>query len=205
MSSTAVRETGMQTQYLTFSLAGEEFAVGILKVREIIEYDTLTHVPALPPSVRGVINLRGSVVPVIDLSVKFGLKGNPVTKRTCFVIVEVEIEGQSKVMGVIADSVSEVMDLQASEIEAPPSFGTQVRVDFLEGMGKVGKGFVQILDVDKVLSTFDLAELEASHGHLLPENATGEAHQPERNEVADGHAHSEQASRHPEEEGTGGA
>ena len=168
------REDGIQTQYLTFTMAQEDFAVGILKVKEIIEYDTLTKVPSLPISVRGVINLRGSVVPVVDLAVKFGLAGNVVTKRTCIVIVEVIIDGEKKVMGIIADAVNQVMELQASDIGPPPSFGTQVRVDFLQGMGKVGKGFVQILDVNKVLSTFDLSTLEAIHASPVKKESAGD-------------------------------
>jgi purine-binding chemotaxis protein CheW len=141
-----------QTQYLTFLLADEAFAVGILRVKEIIEYDTVTRIPNVPPSIRGVINLRGSVVPVVDLAARFGLKGSPVTKRTCVIIVEVEVGGRKRVvMGVTADAVSQVIDLPQTEIEPPPSFGTRVHVDFLKGIGKMGKKFVLILDIDQVL------------------------------------------------------
>lgn len=152
----AVKERTDQTQYLTFSLAGEEYAIGILGVKEIIEYGTLTKVPMTPPSIRGVINLRGSVVPVIDLAVKFGLPESPITKRSCIVIVEVDAAGGRMVMGIVADAVRQVMDLAPQDIEPPPSFGTQVRVDYLRGMGKVGKKFVLILDVDRVLSVEEL-------------------------------------------------
>lgn len=140
------------TQYLTFRIAGEEYAIGILQVREIIEYDTLTRVPASAPWVRGVINLRGAVVPVMDLAVKFGLPEVPVTRRTCIVIVEVALETDRVTMGVIVDAVSQVIDLPAGEIEPPPSFGTRVRADHLVGMGKAGKKFVLILDIDRVLA-----------------------------------------------------
>jgi purine-binding chemotaxis protein CheW len=157
----AVAEVAEQAQYLTFFLAGEEYAIGILQVKEILEYDTLTKVPQTPPSIRGVINLRGSVVPVVDLAAKFGLPPSPVTKRTCIVIVEVDLEGQRTVMGVLADAVSQVMDLTPADIEAPPAFGTAVRVDYLQGMGKVGKKFVLILDVNKVLSAPELLAAEA--------------------------------------------
>jgi purine-binding chemotaxis protein CheW len=158
---TSVLEATEQTQYLTFYLAEEEYAIGILQVKEILEYDTLTKVPQTPPSIRGVINLRGSVVPVVDLAAKFGLPAIAVTKRTCIVIVEVDLEGRRTVMGVLADAVSQVMDLTPADIEAPPTFGTAVRVDYLQGMGKVGKKFVLILDVNRVLSTPDLRAAEA--------------------------------------------
>ena len=148
-----------QTQYLTFNLAGEEYAVGILKVKEIIEYGTLTRVPQTPLSVRGVINLRGNVVPVVDLAIKFGMPRSPLTNRTCIVIVEVDLDGEHSVMGVIADSVSQVIDLPPSEILPAPAFGTKLKVDFLSGMGKAGAKFVLLLDIDKVLSS---AELEAN-------------------------------------------
>ncbi|HKC12424.1 MAG TPA: chemotaxis protein CheW, partial [Vicinamibacteria bacterium] len=105
-----------QAQYLGFYIAGEEYAIGILRVREILEYDTVTKVPTTPPSIRGVINLRGSVVPVVDLAVKFGLPESVVSKRTCIVVVEVDLDGERAVMGVLADAVSQVIDLPASEV-----------------------------------------------------------------------------------------
>jgi len=145
------------TQYLTFHLAGEEYAVGILQVREIITYGTLTKVPHTPPSIRGVINLRGNVVPVVDLGLKFGLTASPVTDRTCIVIVEANINESRTIMGVIADSVSQVISISDNEILIAPAFGTRVRIDFLRGMGKSGDKFVLILDIDKVLSADDPA------------------------------------------------
>ena len=161
-----------QTQYLTFHLAGEVYAVGILQAKEIIEYGTLTKVPQTPPSIRGVINLRGSVVSVVDLAVKFGLPPSPVTERTCIVIVEVNLEGERTVMGIIADAVSKVIHLLPRDIEPPPAFGTRVRVDFLRGMGKAAeKKFVLLLDIDKVLSSEDLqasAALQATPGDPQP-------------------------------------
>jgi purine-binding chemotaxis protein CheW len=140
-------------QYLTFGIADEEYAVGILRVREIIQYETVTKVPTTPPWIRGVINLRGSVVPVIDLAVKFGLPEKEVQKTTCIVIVEVELSNERTVMGVVADNVSQVIDLKADDIEPPSPFGTRIKVDFLQGMGKIGKEFALILDIDRVLST----------------------------------------------------
>ena len=170
----AVQEAVEQTQYLSFSLAGEEYAIGILRVREILEYDTVTTVPQTPPWIRGVINLRGSVVPVVDLAVKFGLPATPLTKRTCIVIVEVDLEGTQTVMGVMADAVSQVMDLAPQDIEAPPAFGTRVRVDYLRGMGKVGKKFVLLLDIDRVLSAAELAAGAAIQAGPPEEAARGQ-------------------------------
>jgi purine-binding chemotaxis protein CheW len=145
-----------QGQYLGFYLAGEEYGVDILRVKEILQYDTVTSVPTTPASIRGVINLRGSVVPVVDLAVKFGLPASAITKQSCIVVVEVDIEGEQTVMGILADSVSQVIDLPAGEIQPPPPFGIRVRVECLIGMGKAGKKFVLLLDIDKVLSTADL-------------------------------------------------
>jgi len=146
-------------QYLTFMIGGEEYAVSLLKVKEIIEYDTVTEVPKTPDWVRGVINLRGSVVPVIDLAVKFRLPASVAGKLTCIVITEVECEGEATVMGVMADAVRQVIDLKAQDIEAPPTFGTRVKVDYLLGMARSGKKFCLILDTEKVLSTDELLEL----------------------------------------------
>ena len=151
---------GTETQqYLTFELAGEQYAVGILRVKEIIEFTTLTTVPKTPAWVRGVINLRGQVVPVIDLAVKFGLPPTTVQKTTCIVILEVLLAGETTVMGVVADAVSQVIDLPAHEVEAPPAFGTQVEVDYLLGMGKLGNKFALILDIDRVLASDGLLAL----------------------------------------------
>ena len=147
------------TQYLTFHLAGEEYAVGILQVREIITYGTLTKVPHTPPSIRGVINLRGNVVPVVDLGLKFGLTASPVTDRTCIVIVEATINESRTVMGVVADSVSQVISMSEDNILPAPAFGTRVRIDFLRGMGKSGDKFVLVLDIDRVLSADDPAPM----------------------------------------------
>jgi len=154
------RETEQAVQqYLTFMLGGEEYALSLLKVKEIIEYDTVTEIPKTPKWVRGVINLRGNVVPVIDLAVKFKLNPSVAGKLTCIVITEVECEGEPTVMGVIADSVRQVIDLRPQDIEAPPAFGTRVKVDYLLGMTHSGKKFCLLLDSEKVLSTDELLEL----------------------------------------------
>ena len=146
-------------QYLTFMIAGEEYAMALLKVKEIIEYGTVTVVPKTPAWIRGVINLRGSVVPVVDLAVKFRLAASVPGKLTCIVITEVECEGEAAVMGVMADSVRAVITLKPDEIEPPPTFGTRVKVDYLLGMARSGKKFSLILDTDKVLSVDELLEL----------------------------------------------
>jgi purine-binding chemotaxis protein CheW len=155
-------------QYLTFMIGAEEYAVSLLKVKEIIEYDTITEVPKTPEWVRGVINLRGSVVPVIDLAVKFRQSPSVAGKLTCIVITEVECEGEATVMGVMVDSVRQVIDLKPQEIEEPPTFGTRVKVDYLLGMARAGKKFCLILDTEKVLSTDELLELPDSVAE--PEN-----------------------------------
>ena len=148
-----------QKQYLTFLLGGEAFAVGILHIKEIIEYGGLTEVPMMPPAIRGVINLRGAVVPVLDLSVRFGKPSTSITKRTCIVIVEVEADGQRQDMGVVVDAVNAVLEIPASDIEPPPAFGARIRTDFIEGMGKVAGKFVILLDIDQVLSAEELGAL----------------------------------------------
>jgi purine-binding chemotaxis protein CheW len=146
-------------QYLTFQLAGEAYAIGILAIKEIIEYHGLTEVPMMPACVRGVINLRGAVVPVVDLQARFGRKQSEVTKRTCIVIVEVLSEGERQVIGVVVDAVHEVLEIAAADIEPAPAFGARIRTDFIQGMGKVRGKFVILLAVDHVLSLDDLREL----------------------------------------------
>ena len=150
------------SQYLTFLLCGEMFAVGILNVKEIIEYGQLTEVPMMPAFIRGVINLRGSVVPVIDLAARFGGKASEVGRRTCIVIVEVFDGDVRHDIGIMVDAVSEVLDIPGSEIEPPPSFGAKIRADFISGMGKVAGKFVIILSIDKVLSVEEIAMLAGS-------------------------------------------
>jgi purine-binding chemotaxis protein CheW len=160
-------------QYLTFSLHGEMFAVGILNVKEIIEYGNLTEIPMMPPFIRGVINLRGAVVPVIDLSCRFGNAVTEIGKRTCIVIVEV-LEGTGADefrhdLGIMVDAVSEVIEIPAGEIEPPPSFGAKIRADFIHGMGKVAGKFVIILNIIKVLSVEEIAMLAKVGGGMSGE------------------------------------
>ncbi|TLD45528.1 MAG: Chemotaxis protein CheW [Accumulibacter sp.] len=146
-------------QYLTFVLGGEMFAVAILNVKEIIEYGNLTEIPMMPPFIRGVINLRGAVVPVIDLAARFGGAESQVGKRSCIVILEVSEADSRHDIGVMVDAVSEVIEIPGSEIEPPPSFGARIRADFIQGMGKVAGKFVIILNIVKVLSVDEIALL----------------------------------------------
>jgi purine-binding chemotaxis protein CheW len=157
-----------QTQYLTFMVGQELFALGILAVREIIEYHKLTLVPMMPEAIRGVINLRGSVVPVVDLSARFGRPPSEVTKRTCIVIVELELDGDRQVVGVIVDAVNQVLDIPARDIEPPPTFGTKIRSHFIQGMGKVDGKFIVLLDAERVLSIEQVSALADVGRHALP-------------------------------------
>ena len=150
---------GETQQYLTFTLGGEMFAVGILNVKEIIEYGQLTAIPMMPAFIRGVINLRGAVVPVIDLAARFGGQESAVQKRTCNVIVEVHQDEFKHDLGIMVDAVSEVLEIPAAEIEPPPSFGARVRAEFIAGMGKVNGKFVIILDIQRVLSVEEMGNL----------------------------------------------
>lgn len=151
-------------QYLTFSLNGEMFAVGILNVKEIIEYGGLTQVPMMPAFIHGVINLRGAVVPVIDLSARFASQTTRIGKRTCIVIMEV-VEGDARHdIGIMVDMVSEVLEIPPADIEPPPTFGARIRADFINGMGKVAGRFVILLNIAKVLSTEEISTLAAIQG-----------------------------------------
>ena len=148
------------SQYLTFTLGAEMFAIGILHIKEIIEYGALTAVPMMPGFIRGVINLRGAVVPVIDLASRFGGHASEITRRTCIVIVELQLdEGDTRVLGAVVDAVSAVLEIDGAQIEPAPSFGTRIRTDFIAGMAKVNGKFVILLDVDRVLSMDEMAAL----------------------------------------------
>jgi purine-binding chemotaxis protein CheW len=150
-----------QRQYLTFVVGAELFCIDILSIKEIIWYAGLTEVPMMPTCIRGVINLRGAVVPVMDLSVRFGRTSTPVSKSTCIVIIEVDgqVEGERQNMGVVVDAVQAVLEIPASEIEPAPSFGAKIRADFIEGIGKVNGKFVIVLSVKQVLSAGEISAL----------------------------------------------
>lgn len=152
----------MVSQHLIFSLGGELFGVATLRVREIIEYGNLTTVPMMPSFMRGVINLRGSVVPVIDLNARFGRGKTEVSRRTCIVILEVQSEEDTFVLGIIVDAVSAVRQIDSSQVEPAPSFGTRIRADFIDGMAKINNNFVILLNLGKVLSVDELSVLQGS-------------------------------------------
>lgn len=145
-----------QGQYLTFLVDKELLAIGILAIKEIIEYHNVTAVPMMPTWIRGVINLRGAVVPVVDLAARFGRAPSVVSKRTCIVIAEVESNGERQTVGVVVDAVNQVLTIPPQDIEPPPPFGAKIRTEFIYGMGKVEGRFVILLDVNHVLSTDDL-------------------------------------------------
>ena len=156
----AAATDGSPQQYLTFSLGGEVFALGILNVKEIIEFGNITEIPMMPAFIRGVINLRGAVVPVVDLSARFGRANSAITRRSCVVIIEARSEnGQPQDIGLLVDTVSAVQEIPATQIEPPPSFGARIRADFISGMAKVDGKFVIVLEVDKVLSIDEMSSL----------------------------------------------
>ncbi len=149
-------------QYLTFRLGEEVFGLDIGQVREVLDVTPLTRVPQTPPFMRGVINLRGSVVPVVDLRRKFGLPEIETTVNTCIIIVEIQLDGDTTVLGALADSVQEVIELDPSEIEPPPKIGTRLKTEFLKGMGRQEEKFLMILDIDQVFSTEELSAIKDS-------------------------------------------
>lgn len=164
-------------QYLTFMLGGEVYALGILNIKEIIDYGDLTEVPMMPPFVRGVINLRGSVVPVVDLAARFGKGHTSVAKRTGIVIVETSArdddDEKKQDIGIIVDAVNEVVDIGQAEIEPPPTFGAGIRPDFINGMAKQNGKFVILLNVDRVLSVEEMANLSRENTEHLLELSAG--------------------------------
>ena len=160
-SSTVVDMSSLAGKYLTFKLDVEEFGLEILKVQEIIKMMDITRVPRTPSFVRGVINLRGKVIPIVDLRLKFDMDSIDRTEKTCIIVVSVKRSSGSVIMGIIVDEVSEVMDVAGESIEPPPQFGGAVDTAFILGMGKVGERVVTLMDVDKVLSGEEVAALES--------------------------------------------
>ena len=150
------------TQYLTFTLADEVFAVDVARVREILEMPSITKVPQVPDFMLGVINLRGCVVPVIDLRQKFNMQETAQTVNTCIIVVEVAMDGENIVLGSLADSVQEVIEMEPAQIEAAPHIGTNLKTDFIKGMGKHDGRFVMILDIDKVFSSDELSAVQGA-------------------------------------------
>jgi len=157
MSVTEITET---VQYLTFKLDEEVFALDVAKVREILEYSGITKVPRTPDFMRGVINLRGSVVPVIDLRLKFGMSATEQTVNTCIIVVEVELADETLILGLLADSVQEVIEMEPAQIEAAPHIGTHLDTAFIKGMGKHDNRFVMILDIDRIFTDEELHKVQ---------------------------------------------
>lgn len=161
--------------YLTFMLGEEIFAVDVQNVREVLDYTSITKVPRTPDFMRGVINLRGSVVPVIDMRLKFGMEATEDTVDTCVIVMEIGLDDETTVIGALADSVKEVFDLDPGQIEPPPRIGTRLNTEFIRGMGKTNEQFIIILNIDKVFSADELDLVgEAGAGAKAPE-AGGEA------------------------------
>jgi len=158
-------------QYLTFVLDGEVFAQDISKVREVLDYTSITKVPRTPDFMRGVINLRGSVVPVVDMRLKFGMEATKQTVNTCIIILEVELEGETIVVGALADSVREVLELESGQIEPPPRIGTKLNIEFIRGMGKKEDEFIIILDVNRIFSAVEIAAVTGSQAAAEPVEA----------------------------------
>lgn len=151
--------SGRDGKYLTFTLAGEEYGIIILKVKEIIGMLPITPVPQTPPYVKGVINLRGKVIPVVDLRRKFGMDPMEYTERTCIIVVEIADSVKTIPMGIVVDSVSEVLNIKSADIEETPSFGNRLDTDYILGMAKVGGGVKILLDIDRVMSADEMASL----------------------------------------------
>lgn len=147
-------------KYLTFTLAGEEYGIGILKVREIVGMMNITRIPQTPPYVKGVVNLRGKVIPVVDLRLKFGIEAMDYTDRTCIIVVEIVGTAKDIPMGVVVDAVSEVINIRQSDIEETPNFGTRIDTNYILGMAKTNGGVKILLDIDRVLSAAEVTALE---------------------------------------------
>ena len=158
----AVKDITEVRQYLTFKLGEEVFGLDVGKVREILDFTTITKVPRTPEFMRGVINLRGSVVPVVDMRVKFGMSATEKTVNTCIIVTEVELEGDTTVLGALVDSVQEVFELEPSQIEPSPRIGTKLKTEFIKGMGKRDERFIILLDVDKAFSAEELSLVSTS-------------------------------------------
>jgi purine-binding chemotaxis protein CheW len=166
MSAEATAEL---SQHLTFKLDQEIYAFDISKVREVLDFTTETRVPCMPEFLRGVINLRGSVVPVVDLRIKFGMTKTEKTVNTCVIIVEVTVDGERAVLGALADSVQEVLDIDPGQIEPAPKIGVTLKTDFMKGIGKQNDHFVVILDMDKIFSAYELSLVQTEQSSSFAE------------------------------------
>ncbi len=165
-----LKSSELSEQYLTFVLDQDLFATGIDQVHEVLELTQITRVPRSPAYLRGVINLRGSVVPVVDLRLQFGMSAIEPTVDTCIIIFEVQIDGEDIVLGALADSVQEVLEIGRSDLEPPPSLGTRINVDFITAMAKHGNDFLVVLDINQVFSGDQLSEMSMAQGQLDASN-----------------------------------
>jgi purine-binding chemotaxis protein CheW len=168
-----VAEMMETTQFLTFSLADDIFAIDVIKAKEVLDFSEVTRVPQTPDYMLGVINLRGSVVPVIDMRRKFKMNAADRTRNSCIVVVEVDVDGEAVTVGALADSVREVIDLKPSQIEPAPRIGTRLNTEFIKGMGNLDDRFVIILDIDKVFSIDDLVMAKTITEEMSEETETG--------------------------------
>lgn len=156
----AAARAGRGQLYLAFMLGNEIFAIDILRIREIIEYNPPTPVPMMPPSLQGVINVRGAVVPVVDLAVRFGWEPTGVGRRTCIVIVEIEHAGNKHVLGLVVDKVNAVTEIKSEDIDMPPAFGARINADFISGMARINNEFVIVLNIARTLTIEEMAAVE---------------------------------------------
>lgn len=179
MSTQVATET---SQYLSFKLDGEIYAMDINNVREVLDLTQITKVPRMPDFMRGVINLRGGVVPVVDLRLKFGLQETEIGVDTCIIIIEVSLEGEETILGIMVDSVQEVMSLESDQIEPPPKIGTRLKTEFIRGMGKKDNDFIIILESKKVFSAEELAVVQISESQLPQVNSDTDAQQNDQEE-----------------------
>jgi len=159
MSQAVAVMSDREGKYLTFSLAAEEYGISILKVKELIGMMPITTVPQTPPYVKGVINLRGKVIPVVDLRSKFGLDSMEYTERTCIIVAEIPGTAKMIPMGIVVDSVSEVLNIKSGDIEDTPSFGSRLDTDYILGMAKVGGGVKILLDIDRVMNAEEISSM----------------------------------------------
>ncbi|MCG8633533.1 MAG: chemotaxis protein CheW [Desulfobacterales bacterium] len=158
----AIKATTIETgKYLTFTLGSEEYGIGILKVKEIIGMMQITTVPRTPGFVKGVINLRGKVIPIIDLRLRFGMASQAYDERTCIIVVEIDLDAEIVLVGIVVDSVSEVLNIKAEDVEDAPTFGTQLETDYILGMAKTESGVKMLLNIDKVLNREEVAQLRS--------------------------------------------
>jgi purine-binding chemotaxis protein CheW len=168
-------EASTINQYLTFTLDNEQYAIGVSKVREVLEHTKITKLPRTAEFMKGIINLRGAGVPVIDLRLKFGLPETPITKHTSIIVMEVESQDGTVVVGALADAVQEVIDIDEKAIEPAPRFGTRLAAEFIRGVGKKDDLFIIILDIDRIFNAEEISAISSSHDSEVRETETAEA------------------------------